>query len=320
MTQSTKSNISFILDAYIRIHELKYVFIVMLFFLYTIIITANALIIYVTYIERKLHKPMYFFICNMACINLYGGTAVAPFVITRFLTEDYQISWLSCIVQIFFIYTYGGCDITNLTVMAYDRYVSICYPLMYEKKVTPTIVIIGIAFTWLFPFSRCTITVLLTANIDICGTIIEKVYCDNYSVVKLACFDISYYNIFGTTMIFFSVVLPFFIIFYSYLRIIFICLKLTKRGRIKIFSTCVPHLMALLNFIIGSSFELFQSRFYMNHVPYTLRVILSLYFLILSPIMNPVIYGMRTQAIKEAIMRKLCYQLYQRKAIAICQS
>lgn len=318
MAQSTKLNMSFILDAYNRIHELKYVFIVMLFLLYTIIITANALIIYVTYIERKLHKPMYFFICNMACINLYGGTAVAPFVITRFLTGDYQITWVSCIAQVFFIYTYGGCDITNLTVMAYDRYISICYPLMYEKKVTPTIVIIYIAFTWLFPFFRFSITLSLTANIDICGIIIEKVYCDNYSIVKLSCSDISYYNIFGTTMIFFSVVLPFFTIFYSYLRIIFICLKLTKRGRDKLFSTCVPHLMALLNFTIGSSFELFQSRFDMRHVPYTLRVILSLYFLILSPLINPILYGIGTQAIKEAIMRILCHKFYQRQAVVRC--
>ncbi len=70
----------------------------------------------------------------MACINVYGGTAFAPFVITRFITEDYQITWISCIAQIFLIYTYGGCDIINLTVMAYDRYISICYPLFYEKK------------------------------------------------------------------------------------------------------------------------------------------------------------------------------------------
>ncbi len=117
------------------------------------------------------------------------------------------------------------------------------------------------------PLFRCTITLSLTANIDICGIIIEKVYCDNYSVVRLSCSDISYYNIFGTAMIFFSVVLPFFIIVYSYLRIILICLNISKRRRAKLFSTCVPHLMALLNFIVGCSLELFQSRFDMRHVP-----------------------------------------------------
>ncbi|XP_057207767.1 olfactory receptor 11A1-like [Triplophysa rosa] len=189
-------NITFTLDAYRRIHDLKYVFVVVLFLLYPVIVIANGLIICVVFLERKLHKPMYLFICNMACINLYGGSALAPFIIARFLTEDYQITWLSCLVHVFFIYTYGGCDITNLTVMAYDRYVSICYPLNYEKIVTPTKVIISVAVTWILPIVRFSITLFLTASIDFCGTIIEKVYCDNYSIVKLACSDISSYNIY----------------------------------------------------------------------------------------------------------------------------
>ncbi|XP_042626660.1 olfactory receptor 10A6-like [Cyprinus carpio] len=258
---------------------------------------------------------MYLFICNLACINVYGGTAVSPFIIATFLTEHYHITWFSCLVQIYFIYTYGGCDITNLTVMAYDRYISICYPLKYDKIVTPTKVILGIVLTWLMPFFRVTITLSLTANFDICGVIIEKVYCDNYSIVKLACTDILYYNIYSSTMIAFGVVLPFFIIIYSYVKITLICLKLPKRGRVKLFSTCVPHLIALFNFIIGISFELLQSRFDMRHVPYIIRVILSLYFLIFTPLINPIIYGLRKHAIKEAIMRKLCHTFYQRQTV-----
>ncbi|KAK9962693.1 hypothetical protein ABG768_008047 [Culter alburnus] len=311
-------NISFTLDAYNKIHDLKYVFVVVLGLLFPVIIIANGLIISVVCLERKLHKPMYIFICNLACINLYGGTAVAPFVISSFLREDYQITWLSCLVQIYFIYTFVSSDITNLTLMAYDRYISICYPLNYDKIVTPTKVILGIVFTWLFPLFRVTISLSFTAKIDICGVIIEKVYCDNYSVVKLACSDISYFNIHSTIILFFVVVLPFFIISYTYLRIILICLTLTKRGRVKLFSTCVPHVMALFNFIIGTSFEVLQSRFDMRHVPYTLRVILSLYFLILSPLINPILYGIGTQAIKEAIMRILCHKFYQRQAVVRC--
>lgn len=173
------------------------------------------------------------------------------------------------------------------------------YVILYTmKKFTPTKVIIAVLVTWLYPIVRITISLLLTANLDICGTIIENVYCDNYSIVKLACSDISSYKIYSATVVFFSVVLPFIIIVYSYLRIVLICLNLSKRKQNKLFSTCVPHIIANFNFIIGSVFKLLQSRFDMKHVPYTLRVILSLYFLILSPIINPILYGMRTQAIK----------------------
>ncbi|XP_077065154.1 olfactory receptor 10A6-like [Siphateles boraxobius] len=237
-------------------------------------IFSNSVLIYVICVERGLHKPMYIFICNLACINLYGGSAVTPFILTKIITENYQISWLNCLVQIFSIFTYGGCDLTNLTVMAYDRYISICYPLEYEKIITPKKVVICVAVSWLLPFLRSTVTISITGKLIMCGVIIEKVYCDNFSVVKLACSDTLSNNIYGVFMMFLTSLLVV-IIFYTYVRIIFICLKLSKGGRVK-FSTCIPHLIALLNFVIGSCFELFQSRFNMRHVPYTVRVIVSL--------------------------------------------
>ncbi|XDV31689.1 hypothetical protein PO909_002652 [Leuciscus waleckii] len=234
---------------------------------------------------------MYIFICNLACINLYGGSAFTPFILTTIITENYQITWLACLVQIFSIFTYGGCDLTNLTVMAYDRYIAICYPLEYEKIITPKKVVICVA----------------VSNLNMCGVIIEKIYCDNFSVVKLACSDTLSINLYGVFMMFLTSLLVA-IIFYTYVRIIFICLKLSKGGRVK-FSTCVPHLIALLNFVIGSCFELFQSRFNMRHVPYTVRVILSLYILVLSPIINPIMYGVKTQKIRENIIKRtvVCY-------------
>ncbi|XP_051521426.1 olfactory receptor 11A1-like [Myxocyprinus asiaticus] len=222
-------NISFTLDGYRGIYDQKYIFVVVLSLLYPVMIISNTVLIYIIFVERVLHKPMYIFICNLACINLYGGSAMTPFILTKMMTEDYQITWFSCLMQIFSIFTYGSCDITNLTFMAYDRYISICYPLEYEKIVTPTKVILGVTVSWLLPFVRSAITISLTANLNICGQIIEKVYCDNFSVVN---------------------------------------------------------------------------RFNMRHVPYTLRVILSLYVLILSPIINPIIYGIKTKKIKEVMIKK----------------
>lgn len=295
-------NISFLLDGYRGIYDQRYIFVVVLALLYPVMIISNSVLIYVICVERGLHKPMYIFICNLACINLYGGSAVTPFLLTKIMTQNYQITWIACLVQIFSIFTYGGCDLTNLTVMAYDRYVSICYPLEYEKIITPKKVVIGVAVSWLLPFVRSTITISITANLNLCGVIIEKVYCDNFSVVKLACSDTLSNNIYGVVMMFLTTLLVV-IIFYTYVRIILICLKLSKGGRVK-FSTCVPHLIALVNFLIGSVFELFQSRFNMRHVPYTVRVILSLYVLILSPIINPIMYGVKTKKIRETIIKR----------------
>lgn len=299
------SNVTFTLEAYKRIYDQRLIFAVMLTLLYPVIIFANLLIICVISTERSLHKPMYIFICNLACINLYGGSGLAPFVVANIITGRFQISWIACLIQIFCFNTYGGCEIMNLMMMAYDRYISICFPLTYEKLMSNSNVIICIIFIWLIPFGRATITLSITASLKMCGNVIEKMYCDNYSVVKLACSDTTSNNIYSTTVTFFSVVLPFFIIIYSYVRIILICLQMKRKGQTKLMNTCIPHIVSMFSFFIGAAFELYQSRFDMSHIPYTVRVILSLYFLILSPILNPVVYGAKTEKINEVIRKKI---------------
>ncbi|KAL2096407.1 hypothetical protein ACEWY4_008555 [Coilia grayii] len=299
------SNVTFTLEAYRRIHDQRFIFAAVLTLLYPVIIFGNLLIIYVVSVERTLHKPMYILICNLACINLYGGSSLAPFIVANFLSGTFQISWVACFIQIFYINTYGGCEIMNLMMMAFDRYISICFPLNYKNIMSPAVICICIICIWLIPLGRVTITLSITASLNICGNVIEKVYCDNYSVVKLACSDASANNIYGATVTIIYVFLPFFVIIYSYIRIILICLHLTRKGQTKVMNTCTPHLLSISTFFIGCAFELYQSRFDMSHVPYAGRVVLSLYFLILSPVLNPVIYGARTEKINEAIKMKV---------------
>ena len=298
-------NDSVILAAYSEIFEQRYIFASVLILLYPVTIVGNTFLIYTICTDRSLHKPMYILIANLSCIGVYGGLFFTPSVLFSFFTGNYQISRVFCLMQVFNLNTYGGCEISNLMLMAYDRYISICFPLNYAAFMTSTKLILGITLTWLIPFCRCCITLSLTASLNLCGRIIEKVYCDNYSLVKLACSDISHLSIYSTTVTFFSVVLPFFVILYSYLRIILVCAKWTNSGQTKVMKTCIPHLVAIGNFIIGSSFELYQSRFDMNVIPYTIRVALSMYFLIVSPAMNPIIYGARTENISNAISRKI---------------
>lgn len=299
------SNVTFTLEAYYRIHNERFIFATVLTLLYPVMIFGNLLIIYIVTVERTLHKPMYILIGNLACVNLYGGSSLAPFIVTKIFSGTFQISWIACLVQVFSINTYGGCEMMNLMIMAYDRYISICFPLTYEKLMSPSNVIIFIILIWLIPFGRVTITLSITGSLRLCGNIIEKVYCDNYSVVKLACSDTLGNNIYSTTGTIIYVLLPFFIIIYSYVRIIHICLHLTRKGQTKVMNTCTPHLISISSFFTGCAFELYQSRFDMSHVPYTVRVILSLYFLILSPVLNPVIYGARTEKINEVIKTKV---------------
>ncbi|XP_063060784.1 olfactory receptor 52K2-like [Engraulis encrasicolus] len=299
------SNFSIILIAYQGIHDTRFVFVYLLTLLYPVMLISNCVLIFIVCTERSLHKPLYILICNLACINLYGGSGLTPFVVFKILSGDFRISKSACLVQLFTVMTFGGCEIMNLMVMAYDRYVSICLPLHYEEIMSPSKLTKLIALVWLLPFVRTGVAVLINANLDMCGRVIEKVYCDTYSVVKLACNGIREVNIYGSTITFFSLIPPLMIIVYSYVKILMICSKLKQSGQTKALSTCIPHLVAIFNFFTGCLFEVYQSRFDMNHVPYPIRVMLSLYFFILSPVCNPIIYGVRTQKIKDTLTQKL---------------
>uniref|UniRef100_A0AAY4DG02 Olfactory receptor n=1 Tax=Denticeps clupeoides TaxID=299321 RepID=A0AAY4DG02_9TELE len=303
-TSTMNMNISFTLDGYRGMYQQRFIYAAVLALFYPVTIIANSIIIYVICADKSLHKPMYIFICNLSCINLYGSSSFVPFLLHNIFTKSYDMPWFACLVQIFYVNTYCGCEITNLVVMAYDRYISVCFPLYYEKFMSTSKVIVLIALTWLIPFCRCSITISITAKLPICGRIIEKVYCDNYSVLKLSCSNMYAISSFNLTLVFLFLVLPFFFILYSYIKIISICLTLPRTKQSKVLNTCLPHMVVIFNFFTGSSFEIYQSRFDMSYVPYPVRVMLSLYFLILPPFLNPIIYGARTQNIKNAINRK----------------
>ncbi|KAI9532902.1 hypothetical protein NQZ68_028601, partial [Dissostichus eleginoides] len=131
----------------------------------------------------------------------------------------------------------------------------------------------------------------------LCGNIINKVYCDNYSIVKLACSDTTVNNVYGLIFTFFMIMFPLSLIVFSYMRILRVCFSGCKQSRQKAVSTCAPHLASLINFSFGAFFEVSQSRFNMSSVPNMLRIFLSLYALTCQPLFSPMMYGLNMSKI-----------------------
>ncbi len=131
----------------------------------------------------------------------------------------------------------------------------------------------------------------------------DKVWCDNYMLVKLACSDTTANNISGIIGTILTIVAPLALILFSYAKILRVCLKSTREMTQKALSTCTSHLISLLNFSVGCLFEVIQSRFDKVPMPPVLRVILSLYFPICTPLINPIMYGMRLSKIKRALKK-----------------
>ncbi|XP_010786034.1 olfactory receptor 10J4-like [Notothenia coriiceps] len=294
----TNSTQYFSLGAYFDTGVFKPLYFLIVLALYICIIGANVLLIVVICVNRSLHEPMYLFLCSLFVNELYGSTGLFPFLLVQILSDIHTVSAPLCFLQIFSVYTYANIQFSNLAVMSYDRYLAICHPLQYNTLMTSKKVIVLIALSWSIPFIAILILICLTASLQLCGNIINKVYCDNYSIVKLACSDTTVNNVYGLIVTFLLIISPVFLIFYTYMKILRVCFSGSKQTRQKAFSTCAPHLASLLNVSCGCCFEVIQNRFDMEFVPKMLRIFLSLYYLSFQPIFNPVLYGLNMTKIR----------------------
>ncbi|XP_028429909.1 olfactory receptor 2A14-like [Perca flavescens] len=294
----------FTLGAYFDIGLFKYLLFTIIICFYAVIVCANLLLIVIICMNRSLHEPMYRFLCSLFVNELFGSTTMLPFLLVQILSDIHTVSASFCFLQIYCVFAYGTIEIINLSVMSYDRYLAICYPLQYNTSMTYNKVAMLIALTWLFPFIEVAVTISLSSSLQLCGNIINKVYCDNYSVVKLACSVATVNNIYGLFITCLVVFGPLILILYTYMMILKVCFSGSKQTRQKALSTCTPHLASLINFFFGSFFEILQSRFDMSRLPVMLRIFLSLYFLTCQPIFNPLMYGLQMSKI-----RSLCKSL-----------
>ena len=288
----------FALVAFVNVGDFKYLLFTIVISLYILIICSNLLLIVVICMNRSLHEPMYMFLCSLFVNELYGSSGLFPFLLTQILSDIHTVSASLCYLQIFCVYTYGGVQYFTLVVMSYDRYLAICYPLQYNTRMTSRKVVILTAFVWLYSVLETVLMPSLIAPLQLCGNIINKVYCDNYSIVKLACSDTTANNIHGLVYMFTIIFGLIILILYTYMRILRVCFSGSKQTRQKALSTCTPHIASLLNFSFGCFFEIVQSRFDMSRVPNVLRIFLSLYWLTCQPLFNPIMYGMNMSKIR----------------------
>ncbi|XP_034404403.1 olfactory receptor 11A1-like [Cyclopterus lumpus] len=296
----------FILSAYFDTGVLKYFYFIIIMSLYMLIVCSNVLLIVVICMNRSLHEPMYLFLCSLFVNELFGSSGLFPFLLVQILSDIHTVSAPLCFLQIFFVYSYVCVEFFNLAVMSYDRYLAICYPLQYNTRMTFNKVAMLIGVTWIFPVLAILVLISLSARLQLCGNVIDRVYCGNYSIVKLACSDTRVNNIYGLLYTVISIIVPLVLIFFSYMKILRVCFSGSKQTRQKAVSTCTPHLASLLNFSFASCFQILQSRFNMSNVPNMLGIFLSLYFLTCQPLFTPVLYGLNISKIRIICKRILC--------------
>uniref|UniRef100_W5NLP2 Olfactory receptor n=1 Tax=Lepisosteus oculatus TaxID=7918 RepID=W5NLP2_LEPOC len=279
----------------------KHIFFLLTFLFYLLIIFLNLTLITTVLLEKSLHEPMYIFIWNLNVNTLYGTAGFYPKLLADFLSDTHVISYTGCLIQAFVIYSSVMCEYSNLTVMAYDRYVAICKPLEYHSIMNTVTAKKIVLILWTVTFCETLIPILLNIRLPFCGSQIEKLYCDNWSMVKLSCVDTTLNNICGYILVIACVSQAFFIV-YSYIQIIRVCV-ISSEGRSKFVQTCLPHLITLITFSITTVFDVMFSRYGSRNTPQTIRNIMAVEFLVIPPLLNPLIYGLNLTQIRIRVKR-----------------
>ncbi|XP_055051425.2 olfactory receptor 52E4-like [Misgurnus anguillicaudatus] len=279
--------------------HMRYIFFSLAFIYYCVVLCLNVLIVLAIRQERTLHQPMYILIACLSINSLYGTAAFFPRLLSDLLSDIHTISRETCYLQVLVIYTYASYEFTILTLMAFDRLVAISKPLQYHNIITPRSLTVFMVINWTYPLIMVGIASILTARLTICGNKLYKVYCHNYDIVKLSCVRNTVINIYGLLVTITTVFIPLIFIFYSYVKILIVCKRSSPEFRSKAFQTCVPHMVILFNFSIAIFCELTLSRFVDGELPTTLTVVLSLNFLIIPPLLNPVVYGLNFPDIRK---------------------
>ncbi|XP_067173463.1 olfactory receptor 12D1-like [Apteryx mantelli] len=278
----------------------KFVFMLFLL-LYLSALLGNMAIMIVVICEPRLHTPMYFFLCNLSCLDIFFSTVTVPKMLAGFLSGHQDISYTGCLSQLHFSYFAGTSEALLLAVMAYDRFVAICYPLRYTLIMSPRACLQLAAGTWTTGFLHALMHTVMTSRLHFCGpNHIQHYFCDIKPVVKLAC-NSSQLNLTLLNIITGSLAIgPFVFILFSYLYIFsFLRLKVqSKEGRRKAFSTCISHLTVVALFYVPVIF---------NYVPPSLgnsprwTMIATLMYNVVTPVLNPLIYTLRNVEVKRAL-------------------
>ncbi|XP_064159702.1 olfactory receptor 52B2-like [Anguilla rostrata] len=285
-------------------HPLNYLFFTLTLFLYLLSVFSNVFLMLVIRVESSLHKPMYILLFNLAVNGLIGSSAVWPKIMDILYSGMQEISQRACLLQVFWVNVYATGAYTTLTAMAYDRYVSICKPLQYHSIMTGRRLRQLLVLVNATPVCATALQIYQTSRLPLCRYTIDKMFCDNLTVVNLACVSSAVINAYGLCVIIGLILLPIIIVLVSYAMILTVSLKNSKEAQMKALSTCSPHLITFINFSLASLFNVIYNRIHTTR-PSGINVFLSLHFVMVPPLLHPIVYGIRTQEIRRSIARMM---------------
>ncbi|XP_044880191.1 olfactory receptor 51G2-like [Mauremys mutica] len=272
--------------------------------MYVISIVGNSAILFIIKIDPSLHEPMYIFLSMLAVTDLALSISTIPTILGIFLFNVREISLNACFAQLFFIHSLQCIESSVLLLMSFDRFTAICNPLRYASiltlariaKMGLVCVLRGVAVIFPLP--------ILLKRFRYCrANVLSHSYCLHQEVMKMACSDITDNSIYGLSVAFFTTWLDSLLIFFSYVMILKTVLSIASQAEcLRALNTCVSHLCAVLLFYIPEFGLSLVHRFGNSSSP-LLQILLGYIYLLVPPLMNPIVYSVKSRHLRARIIR-----------------
>ncbi|XP_047549698.1 olfactory receptor 52B4-like [Lutra lutra] len=270
---------------------------------YVFALLGNGLLIFIILIKSSLHEPMYLFLCMLAGVDIVFATTTEPKALAIFWCNSREISLNSCIAQLYFQHSSFISESGILLMMAFDRYIAICYPLRYTMILPHSLIgKIGVA---VFMRAHCTIfpMIFLLKRLTFCrNNILPHTFCEHIGLAKYACDDIRVNIWYGFFVLMSTVILDIVLIFVSYTLILHAVFRIPSRdARHKALNTCGSHVCVIVLFYGPGIFSVLTQRFG-RHIPLHVHILLANVSMLAPPMLNPIIYGVRTKQIRDQVL------------------
>ncbi|XP_051828866.1 olfactory receptor 13C7-like [Antechinus flavipes] len=299
--------------------KLETILFVLTLWMYLVILLGNGILITATIYDSHLHTPMYFFLSNLSFLDICYTTSSVPLILDSFLTPRKSISFSSCAIQMSLSFAMGATECILLSMMAFDRYVAICNPLRYPVIMSKTAYVSMAVCSWTAGAADSIVQTSLAVQLPFCGAnVIDHFTCEILALLKLACGDITInvLSMMGSNVIF--LVFPLISISISYVFILATILRIpSPEGKRKAFSTCSAHLTVVIIFY-GTIFFMYAKPKAKDSVKSDKEDItdklISLFYGVVTPMLNPIIYSLRNKDVKSAVKNMLSQNASLRKS------
>ncbi|XP_071473023.1 olfactory receptor 9G4-like [Marmota flaviventris] len=272
--------------------------------IYLLTLSGNMTLIFLIKIDARLHTPMYYLIGSLSFLDFWYTSVYTPKILAICISEDKRISLAGCGAQFFFSCLAAYTECYLLAAMSYDRHAAICNPLLYSGTMSASVCIGLVAGSYIGGFLNAIAHTANTFRLSFCGNnVIDHFVCDVLPLVKMSCTDTRVYVIILSSMVGFTVLSCLLAILISYFNILLAILRMrSASGRRKAFSTCASHLVSVMLFY-GSLLFVYSRP----SSSYSLErdKVAALFYTIINPFLNPLIYSIRNKDVKEAFRKAI---------------